>query len=184
MVSIWSLKFLLVYHCWIAVSNLLRNTDSSFVNYYYSKRNLLTLQNCYYMYICLYRLIWKIKEYIFHCERSCLHIGHVGFSAAHPDIHLSWNTCFYEHGSTITCSSSIMFWKHIEHGDPSDFWIISTVADTASGRLAFLAPSIQQHAYKHTRIHNKGISAIKIKQRNTCICTKNSDTKNKVITTI
>lgn len=39
-----------------------------------------------------------------------------------------------------------MFWKQIEQGDPSDFWIISTVAGTASGSLAVLAPSLQKHA--------------------------------------
>lgn len=92
-------------------------------------------------------LFYSINTFqIIHCDRSWRQIGQVGFTVAQVPIHLSWNTCLSEHGRIMTCSSSMMLWKHIEQGDPSDFWIISTVAGTAWGSLAYLFPSLQKHA--------------------------------------
>lgn len=57
----------------------------------------------------------------------------------------------------------------MEHGEPSEFWIIYTVADTGYGSFAYLFPCLQQHTNIQNPKHNKGKKAIKIRHANICI---------------
>ena len=89
-------------------------------------------------------------------------MGQFGFTTTQALMHLSWKTCFEEHGKIITCYYKIIDWKQIEHGLPSDAWIMLMSAGTDAGSWACFCFYLQKHRKMQQNRHSNGMKATNI----------------------
>ena len=96
--------------------------------------------------------------------------------------HPSWNMCFFEQGSTYTCSLMLKFWKHMLQL-PSVYWIIWAVAGEATKFRFYLPARLakKQHQMQATQ-QIMGESARAIKKRMTIHTFQASRTRKTMLT--